>query len=101
MKIYHKYKAVRTERDGIKFPSKKEANRYDELVLRQKAGFIVFFLRQPLFDLGGGTTYRADFLIFWSNGTVTVEDVKGFETKAFLKAKKQVEARYPIKIDVV
>ena len=99
--IKHKFNAVRTERDGIKFPSKKEGRRYDELCLMQKIGGIIFFLRQPLFDLGGGTTYRADFLIFWSNGKVTVEDVKGMQTKAFKKAKRQVEARYPVEIIVV
>ena len=101
MQIKHKYNAVRTETNGIKFPSKKEARRYEELCLLQRAGEIVFFLRQPLFDLGGGTTYRADFLIFWSDGGVTVEDVKGVKTKEFIKAKKQVEALYPVEIEVV
>jgi hypothetical protein len=101
MKIRHKYNAVRTVRDGIKFPSKKEASRYDELCLLIKTGRVVFFLRQPLFDLGGGTTYRADFLVFWADGTASVEDVKGVETKEFKKAKRQVEARYPVKIEVV
>ncbi len=35
-----KYKAVRTEVDGIKFASKKEARRYGELLLLQRAGEI-------------------------------------------------------------
>ena len=99
--IRHKYKAVRTETNGIKFPSKKEARRYIELGLLQRAGDIVFFLRQPLFDIGGGTTYKADFLIFWADGHVSVEDVKGMLTKEFVKAKKQVEALYPIIIEVI
>jgi len=99
--IKHKFNAVRTERDGIKFPSKKEATRYDELVLMQGLGEVCFFLRQPLFDLGGGTTYRADFIIFWCDGTATIEDVKGMQTKSFKKAKRQVEAKYPVKIIIV
>ncbi len=99
--IRHKYKAIRTERNGIKFPSKKEARRYDELVLLQRADEVIFFLRQPLFDLGGGTTYRADFIIFWSNEIVTVEDVKGFQTKEFKRAKKQVESLYPVEIEII
>ena len=98
--IYHKYKAVRTERNGIKFPSRKEARRYDELVLLQKAGEVVMFLRQPLFDIGGGTTYKADFLVFWKDGHVGTEDIKGYKTKEFIKAKKQVEALYPVEIEV-
>ena len=101
MRLHHKFNAVKTIRDGIKFPSKKEARRYDALCLLQQARKIVMFLRQPLFDLGGGTTYKADFLIFWADGTCTIEDVKGVKTKAFLKAKKQVEAKYPVEIHVV
>jgi len=101
MTIKHKYNAVRTVRDNISFPSKKEARRYDELVLLQEAGAVCFFLRQPLFDLGGGTTYKADFLIFWRDGTATIEDVKGVQTKSFKRAKKQVEARYPVEILIV
>jgi hypothetical protein len=100
-RLRHKYNAAQTVRDGIKFPSKKEANRYDELVLLQRGGEVVMFIRQPMFDLGGGTTYKADFLIFWADGNVTVEDVKGMITDAFRRSKKQVEARYPVKIKIV
>lgn len=91
----HKFHAKRTERDGINFPSKLEARYYDRLKILQRAGEIVGFLRQPRFDLGGGTTYAADFLVFNSDGTCEVVDVKGRETKAFRKAKRQVESRYP------
>ncbi len=41
--IKHKFHAIRTELDGIKFASKKEAKRYKELVLLQQKGDIVFF----------------------------------------------------------
>ena len=99
--VRHKYNAVSSEHNSIKFPSKKERDRYIQLRLLQRSGEVVFFLRQPLFDLGGGTTYKADFLIFWASGGVTIEDVKGFKTKEFIRAKKQVEARYPVKIEVI
>ena len=76
--IKHKFKARRTNVDGIKFSSKKEANRYNILKLLQKSGDILFFLRQVPFHLPGGVKYVCDFLIFWANGDVTIEDVKGF-----------------------
>ena len=94
-----------TERDGIKFQSKREAERYDELVLLRVCGRVVMFIRQPLFDTGGGTTYKADFLVFWDDGAVTVEDVKPeerdgkkFRTAAYKRSKRQTEALYPIEI---
>ena len=99
--IYHKFHAQKCEYNGIKFPSKKEGKRYLELVTLQKVGEVVMFLRQPMFDLGGGTTYKADFLIFWKDGTCTIEDVKGYKTKSFIKARKQVECLYPIKIKTI
>jgi len=42
----HKFFAKRTECDGIKFSSKKEAKRYNELKTLQKSGEVLFFLRQ-------------------------------------------------------
>ncbi len=104
----HKFRAVRTERDGIKFDSKAEARRYDELVLARKNGTVVQFLvHAPRFLLPGGTSYTADFLVFWADtdgtgGSVTVEDVKGMRTPAYKRSKKQVEALYaPITITEV
>lgn len=96
-----KYRAQRTVVDGISFPSRREAGRYEILKELQKLGDVRWFVRQPLFDTGGGTTYRADFLIVWDAGHVTVEDAKGMRTAAFIRAKKQVEAAYPIKIEEV
>jgi len=84
--------------DGILFASGGESRRYLELRLLQEQGHIVFFLLQPRFELGGGTKYTSDFLIFWQDGRTTIEDVKGYRTPKYIKAKKQVEARYPITI---
>jgi len=99
--IKHKFKARRTNVDGIKFSSKKEANRYNILKLLQKSGDILFFLRQVPFHLPGGVKYVCDFLIFWANGDVTIEDVKGFKTEIYKAKKKMVEALYPVEISEV
>ncbi|WP_161884481.1 DUF1064 domain-containing protein [Deinococcus alpinitundrae] len=92
---HHKFSAVRTERDRIVFASKAEAARYDQLVLLEKAGDVVGFMRQPVFYLPGGTRYVADFLIFWTGGRVTAEDVKGMETEGFKIKFREVKAAYP------
>ena len=97
----HKYKAKAVEFDGIRFDSKKEGRYYLKLKLRIKAGEVIFFLRQTPFHLPGRTTYRVDFQEFHSDGTVHFIDVKGFKTKEFIKAKKQVEDIYPVEIEIV
>ena len=80
------------------FDSVKEAMRFDQLVLLQKAGEILTFVPQVGFPLGG-TRYRCDFMIFWSNQTVTFEDVKGYATNAYKAKKRRVEELYrPITI---
>ena len=91
-------RAKKVEYDGIKFASKKEQKRYAELQVLKSAGDILFFLRQTPLHLSGGVKYVCDFLIFWSDGTVTFEDVKGFKTDIYKLKKKQVEATYPITI---
>ena len=96
--LRHKFKAKPCEVDNIKFASKKEQKRYCELQVLQKAGDLLFFLRQVPVHLSGGVKYVCDFLIFWSDGTVTFEDVKGFKTDLYKTKKKMVEAMYPIKI---
>ena len=96
--IKHKFKAKPSTCDGIKFSSKKERKRYEELKLMQQAGELEFFLRQVPFHLPGNIKYVCDFMGFWKNGTVTFEDVKGFKTPMYIAKKKIVEATYPIEI---
>jgi len=96
--LKHKFKAKPVESDGIKFASKKEYKRYTELKLLQKYGEVLFFLRQTPFHLQGGVKYVCDYLVFWTNGEVTIEDVKGFKTPIYILKKKQVEQLYPITI---
>lgn len=108
-----KYGAQPTEVDGIRFHSKKEADRYRELTLRQKAGEIHSLRLQPVFELHvvGGfikdvvTTlgrYVADFDYFDLRAdTRIVEDVKGFKTPLYRWKKKHVEAQYGIQVKEV
>jgi len=97
--IYHKFHARQTEYNGRTFHSKKEAKRAQELDWLIRGGEVVFYLRQPMFDLPGGVTYKADFAIYWTDGHVSFEDVKGYRTKDFVMKKKMVESQYPISIE--
>ena len=102
-----KYKAKRTEVDGIVFASQKEARRYRELKLLEKAGEIRNLQLQPRFPVwapGGDMDsklgeYRGDFSYTDNrdHGFV-VEDVKGFKTPLYKWKKKHVEAQYGIRI---
>lgn len=99
--IRHKYKAVKTVADGIRFDSKIEARYYEQLKLRQRAGEVVFFLRQVPLHLPGSVRYVVDFQEFHSDGSVHFVDVKGMETTEFKTKKRIVESIYPITIEVV
>ena len=101
--VKHKFGAIATKKDGINFPSRLEARYYEHLLLMKKSGELLEFLRQPLFDLPGKVTYRADFIEFWKDGTVRVVDVKGMPpTEAFRIKQRMVEELYPhFKIEVV
>ena len=94
----HKFKAVRIERDGIKFPSLKQGRYYDELQLKVKAGYVLFFLMEVPINLPGGVKYRCDFVEFHADGEVRFIDVKGYRTKEYIIKKKMVESLYPFKI---
>ena len=54
----HKYNAIPTTVDGIRFASKREARRYLELKLLQKAGHISDLELQPRFRLMSASTTR-------------------------------------------
>ena len=99
--IKHKFKAKPTNRNSIRFDSKKEAEYYDSLLMAQKAGIVLFFIRQPSFDLPGGVKYKADFMVFMNDGSVRIIDVKGYKTPEYKVKKKIVESMYPITIEEV
>lgn len=99
--LKHKFNAKPVECDNIKFSSKKEAAYYKKLIILQKNGEVLFFLRQVPFHLTGGVKYVSDFVVFWANSDVTIVDVKGMKNAMYILKKKQVEALYPIKITEV
>ena len=96
--LRHKFKAKPCEYENIKFASKKEAKRYLELKELQRLGEVIFFLRQTPFHLTGSVKYVCDYLVFWKDGYVSIEDVKGMRTDMYKLKKKQVETLYPITI---
>lgn len=97
----HKFNAKPTTIEGKYFPSKLEALYYKQLLLRQQSGDVIFFLRQPIFDLPGGTQYRADFVVYLASGEVEFIDVKGKDLATSRAKRKMVEDLYPVKIKLV
>jgi len=105
-----KYRNVPTEVDGIKFPSKKQANRYRELKLMQRAGAIMGLELERWFDLVVNgvriAKYRADFTyaeVIKKAPDVeelveVVEDSKGFRTREYRIKKKLMKAIHGIEI---
>lgn len=98
-----KYGANKKEVDGIRFDSEKEAKRYQELKLLQKAGVIGLLELQVPYELNEGGThslrYIADFVYMVSEtGEKVVEDAKGFRTKEYKKKRRLMKKIYGIKI---
>lgn len=114
-----KYNSKKITRNGITFDSKKEARRYGELLLLERAGEITDLQRQVEFVLipaqrdpdtigvrGGvkkGRTielavkYIADF-VYKENDKTVVEDTKGFKTKDYIIKRKLMLYIHGIKI---
>jgi len=98
-----KFKNQPTTVDGIRFASKAEARRYQELCLLCKAGKVKSLTRQtrwPLTIKGELIcTYVSDFEYFDNEKeTWVVEDVKGFATPLFQIKAKLMRALYRITI---
>lgn len=92
--------------NGIRFDSKREAKRYQELCLLEKAGGIAKLELQPRFPLVVNgekiTSYRADFrYLDVRSGEIVVEDAKGVKTPVYRLKKKLVRAIYGIDIQEV
>ncbi len=105
-----KYKAVKTTVDGIVFDSKKEAKRYQELKLMEKAGRIRYLRTQVAFLLRAGRDnaavghYVADFCYEERSLAVPdwwepiVEDAKGVRTAMYRWKAKHMLAEHGIRI---
>ena len=114
-----KYGNRKTEVDGIEFDSRKEAARYLELALLQRAGEIKNLRRQVKFILIPAQheapdpaakkpkpgklierecAYFADFVYEDREGTTVVEDTKGLRTKEYIIKRKLMLERFGIRI---
>lgn len=99
-----KYNSTKVTLDGIKFDSKKEARRYKELKLLERAGEIKDLKLQPRYTLQesfkheGATirkiVYVADFQYEEKDGQLVVEDTKGYRTETYKLKKKLFLKRY-------
>ena len=87
MKPTSKYRNVKIVINGIKFDSKKEATRYQELLVLQNAGMITNLKLQDRFEIvpkqagERKVVYVADFTYFTQSGKLIVEDVKSAITR--------------------
>lgn len=110
-----KYGAQPVEVDGIRFDSKKESHRYNELKAMQHGKLISRLILQPHYhlfikpfpsesvpkpEMVNCGEYRGDFQYVDGEGTLVVEDVKSRATKTetYRLKKRIVEALYSITI---
>lgn len=120
----NKYHSKKIEVGGIIFDSKKEAKRYSELLLLERAGAITDLERQvkyilipaqressaEIYTKGKNKgcfkpgkllekecAYKADF-VYKENGKTVVEDTKGFRTKDYIIKRKLMLHVYGIRI---
>lgn len=105
-----KYHARRTLFDGIEFDSAREARRYAELKLLEKAGEISDMKLQVEFELiptqqdeegkliEQKVKYIADFVYHDKDGRIVVEDTKGYTTKDYIIKRKLMLYVHGIKI---
>lgn len=103
-----KYGNRTVTRGGEKFDSAKEARRYGELVLLERAGQISNLERQVRFELipaqyigkkcvERAVHYVADF-VYMEDGRKVVEDAKGFRTKDYILKRKLMLMVHDIRI---
>ena len=115
-----KYHNKKITVDGITFDSKKEANRWCELLLLERAGQIKNLERQKVFELiptqreilpekdkyGNNklgkvierpVKYKADFT-YIENGKMIVEDTKGYRTSEYVMKRKMMLYLHGIRI---
>lgn len=123
---YRKYGNKKVSIGDIVFDSRKEAKRYQELVLLEKAGEISELETQKPFELipaayetyerygknGKRLTdgkrciekacvYKADFVYKDKDGNTVIEDTKGMRTKDYIIKRKLMLSIYGIRIKEV
>jgi hypothetical protein len=99
-----KYNNSKTVVDGISFDSQKEAARYQELKLFERAGEVSNIERQVEYQLipkqpgERAVKYIADFRYKTKEGQLIVEDVKGYKTEVYKIKRKLMLYVHGIKI---
>lgn len=113
----HKYRAQPVEVDGIRFDSRREARRYGELKMLERAGEIRNLELQPEYPIringevvralptkagakGKPLKYVADFA-YSQNGKRVVEDTKGMDLAVSRLKRALVQHIYHVEIRVV
>jgi hypothetical protein len=103
---FSKYANRRTSVGQLSFMSAREARRWQELQIRERAGEISNLQRQVRFDLHAHSVsaskekvclYVADF-VYLRHGQRIVEDCKGFRTPIYKIKRKWMRAEYGISI---
>lgn len=99
-----KYRSVKTTIDGIEFDSAKEARRWQDLLMLEKAGFIFSLERQVKYEFWINEqlvcSYVADAR-YIQNGKIVVEDTKSEVTRklpVFAIKRKLLKACYGLEI---
>lgn len=108
MKKRSKYRAVRTQYNGVWYDSKAEAKRADELYWCMHFKKVAWWLRQVPIQIGDPAAdkpYRVDFLVaeYVAFGMIAVhaEDVKGVDTPSFRRHVKQWRLKGPFPLHVI
>lgn len=100
----NKYGAVKTVVEDIKFDSKLEAERYQELAILQRAGKLRCLYRQVTYFLRVNGMlvgkYTPDFVYIDEDGTTHTEDVKGVRTRDLGLRLKLMKAIYGIDVEL-
>ncbi|MDD7612005.1 MAG: DUF1064 domain-containing protein [Spirochaetales bacterium] len=108
----NKYHAMKMTIDGIVFDSKKEAQRYMDLKILERAGRVIKLERQVKFvlipsdrDKNGkvlrAVSYIADFTYLDERNNRHVEDVKGVKTPVYKLKKRLMWEKYHIEVEEV
>ena len=102
-----KYRAVKVTVDGIRFASKRESERYQQLKRMVATGIITNLRLQPRFQIADSCTiqgrkrppryYVADFA-YDRDGLPIVEDTKGMQTDVYKLKRHLMKTLYNIDI---
>lgn len=101
-----KYRNIKCVFSGIKFDSKKEAARYAELAMLERAGRISGLERQVRFEVcpkvpglkGSRARYYVADFVYDEDGKKIIEDVKSLITKknpVYTLKKQLVQVKFP------